>query len=138
MVKKAAVYKYVVFILFLLFTMLVVYASNEVLFRNGDSDITTKFLFVLFAITFGFGASLHMLRNGEFGIRVKDTQFTLLLSIVIVVLNYVAAVNYGKLYTSADGTIEALIRIVLDDKNEAIINVLAGYLFGLSFVKKSQ
>lgn len=136
MVKKAAVYKYLVFILFLLFTMLVVYASNQILIRNGDPDTTTKFLFVLFAITFSFGASLHMLGKGRFGIRVKDTQFTLMLSIVIVVLNYVAAVNYGKLYTSADGTVEAIIRIVLDDKNEAIINVLAGYLFGLSFCKK--
>lgn len=136
MVKKAAVYKYVVFILFLLFTMLVVFASNEVLIRNGDPETTTKFLFVLFAITFGFGASLHLIGKGEFGFRLKETQFTLMLSIVLVVLNYVAAVNYGKLYTNAEGTVETLIRIVLDDKNEAIINVLAGYLFGLSFYKK--
>ncbi|SFF23227.1 hypothetical protein SAMN05216378_5596 [Paenibacillus catalpae] len=136
MVKKAAVYKYVVFILFLLFTMLVVFASNEVLIRNGDPETTTKFLFVLFAITFGFGASLHLIGKGEFGFRLKETQFTLMLSIVLVVLNYVAAVNYGKLYTNAEGTVETFIRIVLDDKNEAIINVLAGYLFGLSFYKK--
>ncbi|GLX70097.1 hypothetical protein [Paenibacillus glycanilyticus] len=136
MVKKAAVYKYVVFILFLLFTMLVVYASNEVLIRNGDPDTTDKFLFVLFSITFAFGASLHMLGKGEFGIRIRETQFTLMLSIVLVVLNYVAAVSYGQLYTNASGTVESLIRIVLDDKNEAIINVLAGYLFGLSFIKK--
>ncbi|MCM3628024.1 hypothetical protein M3194_11680 [Paenibacillus glycanilyticus] len=136
MVKKAAVYKYLVFILFLLFTMLVVYACNEVLIRDGDPDRTTKFLFVLFGITFAFGASLHLIGKGEFGFRVKETQFTLMLSIVIVVLNYVAAVNYGKLYTSADGTIETFIRIILTDNNQAIINVLAGYLFGLSFYKK--
>ncbi|WP_336774803.1 hypothetical protein [Paenibacillus sp. MMO-58] len=136
MVKKSALFKYLVFILFLLFTMLVVYASDEFLIRNGDPDVTAKFLFVLFGITFGFGASLHLIGKGEFGFRFKETQFTLMLSIIIVVLNYVAAVNYGKLYTGAEGTFGTFSRIVLDDKNEAIFNVLAGYLFGLSFYKK--
>lgn len=131
-----AFYRYAVFILFLLFSLVVVFLSNEVLIRNGDPGPTMKFLFVQFAMLFAFGASLHLLTGRAFRIRIRATIWTFVLSFLLIIANYLTAVYQGQLYTSAEGTIHTLMRMLLDDKNKALFNLLAGYLFGLSFFDK--
>ncbi|WP_216651704.1 hypothetical protein [Paenibacillus sp. NEAU-GSW1] len=129
-------YKYVVFILFVFFTLLVVHLSNEALIRNGDASATIKFLFVQYGVLFAFGASLHMLTASGFRLRLKETGWTLALSLVLVAGCYLLAVFTTALRTEATGFLNAFMRLALDDRSQLVVVVLAGYLFGRSFTAK--
>lgn len=129
-------YRYIVFILFLLFSLLVVYVSNEMLILDGGEASTNKYLFIQFAMLFALGASFHLLTSAELRLRIRATKLTFILSLVLIIANYLAAVYQGSFYTLADGMFNMGVRILLDAKNQLIYSLLAGYLFGCSFVNK--
>ncbi|MFF2481242.1 hypothetical protein [Paenibacillus sp. NPDC058071] len=126
--------KYAVFVLFLIFGLFVVHLSNIALLRDGDPAVTAKYLFVQYGVLFALGASLHLLTASELRFRLAATWPTLVLAIVLIGGSYITAVYNAQLHTEAVGYFEFLSRIALDDHNHLIINVLAGYLFGLSFI----
>ncbi|GGG85262.1 hypothetical protein [Paenibacillus radicis (ex Gao et al. 2016)] len=129
-------YRYLVFVLFAAFSLLVVHLSNEVLIRNGDEAVTNKYLFVQYGMLFAFGISFHLLLGAELWLRIRETFWTLLLSLLLVVGCYLLAINSVQLYTEASGYVNAALRMVLDDRVHLMVIVLAGYLFGFSFAEK--
>ncbi|MFF2092520.1 hypothetical protein [Paenibacillus sp. NPDC058174] len=129
-------YRYLVFVLFAIFSFVVVHLSNELLIRNGDEAVTNKYLFVQYGMLFAFGISFHLISGAQFWLRIRETLWTLLLSLLLVVGCYVLAINSVELYTGANGYVNAALRTVLDDRVHLMVIVLGGYLFGFSFAEK--
>ncbi|WP_042170316.1 hypothetical protein [Paenibacillus gorillae] len=129
-------YRYLVFVLFAVFSFVIVHLSNEMLLHNGDEAVTNKYLFVQYGMLFAFGISFHLLSGAQLWLRIRETFWTLILSLLLVVGCYVLAINSVQLYTGATGYVNAALRMVLDDRIHLMVIVLAGYLFGYSFAEK--